>query len=116
VKQVILKGRRLGKSTLSLEQSILRHRAQLMQRSIDRAILDEIWRLDKYCVHKSWTDRRGRKMHRVGVNDEIYDWLSTVHNQYGKSNPEWWKFEDKINISDKLYLMLVLKFGEGDGH
>ena len=116
MKQVILKGRRLGKSTLSFEQAMLRELSQEMSGNIDRMIIDEIWRLDKYRLHKSWHDRRGRKMHRVGVNNEIYDWLSTVHNQYGKSNPEWWKFEDKINISDKLYLMLVLKFGEGDGY
>jgi len=104
----------MGKS--SLEAQLILLQAAAISKSIDRMIIDEIWRLDKYRVHKSWRDRRGRKMHRVGVNDEIYDWLSTVHNQYGKSNPEWWKFEDKINITDRLYLMLVLKFGEGDGH
>jgi hypothetical protein len=111
MKQVIVKGRRLGKSTLSLEQSILRHQTQLMQRSIDRAIIDEIW-MDKYRVRKSWRDRRGRKMHRIGANDEVRKWLEEHHNQYGVSNPDWWKFEDQINITDKLFTLLVLRFAE----
>lgn len=112
MKQVIVKGRQLGKSTLSLEHAMLKHQAQLMQRSIDRMIIDEIWALDKYRVHKSWTDRRGRKMHRIGANDEVREWLDTEHNQYGVSNPDWWKFENKINITDKLYTLLVLRFAE----
>jgi hypothetical protein len=111
MKQVIVKGRRLGKSTLSLEQSILRHQTQLLQRSIDRAIIDEIW-IDKYRVRKSWRDRRGRKMHRIGANDEVRAWLEEHHNQYGVSNPDWWKFENQINITDKLFTLLVLRFAE----
>ena len=112
MKQVIVKGRRLGKSTLSLEASILRHQTAAMQKSIDKMILDEIWSLDKYRVHKSWTDRRGRKMHRIGVNDEVREWLEDHHNQFGVSNPDWWKFENRINITDKLYTLLVLRFAE----
>jgi hypothetical protein len=112
MKQVIVKGRQLGKSTLSLDQSILRHQAQLMQRSIDRAIIDEIWALDKYRVRKSWRDRRGRKMHRIGADNEVRAWLEEHHNQYGVSNPDWWKFEDQINITDKLFTLLVLRFAE----
>ena len=114
MKQVIAKGRQLGKSTLINE--IIRNQAEAMRKSIDKMIIDEVWGIKTYQLHKSWHDRRGRKMHRVGVNDQIYDWLATVHNQFGKSNPEWWRFENKINISDRLYLMLVLKFGESDGH
>lgn len=110
MKQVIVKGRQLGKT--SLINSYLDHQAQLMQRSIDRAIIDEIWALDKYRVRKSWTDRRGRKMHRIAANDEVREWLDTEHNQYSVANPDWWKFEDSINITDKLFTLLVLRFAE----
>jgi len=111
MKQVIVKGRRLGKSILSLEQSIIRHQAAAISKSIDRMIIDEIW-MDKYRVRKSWTDRRGRKMHRIGANDEVRAWLEEHHNQYGVSNPNWWKFENQINITDKLFTLLVLRFAE----
>ena len=112
MKQVIVKGRRLGKSILSLEQSIIRHQAAAISKSIDRMIIDEIWRLDNYRVHKSWRDRRGRKMHRIGANDEVRAWLEEHHNQFGVSNPDWWKFENQINITDKLFTLLVLRFAE----
>ena len=112
MKQIIARGRRLGKSTVNLEHAMLKHQAQLMQRSIDRMIIDEIWALDKYHIRKSWTDRRGRRMHRIAANDEVRDWLATEHNQYGVSNPEWWKFQDSINISDRLFTLLTLKWTE----
>jgi hypothetical protein len=111
MKQVIVKGRRLGKSTLSLEAMILRDQAKAMSKSIDRMIIDAIW-MDKYRVRKSWTDRRGRKMHRIGANDEVREWLEEHHNQLGVANPDWWKFEDQINITDKLFTLLVLRFAE----
>ena len=112
MKQVIVKGRRLGKSTLSFEQAMLRELSQEMSENIDRMIIDEIWRLDNYRVHKSWTDRQGRKMHRIGANDEVRAWLEENHSQYGVANPDWWKFENKINITDKLFTLLVLRFAE----
>jgi hypothetical protein len=102
----------LGKSTLSFEQAMLRELSQEMSENIDRMIIDEIYGLSKYRVHKSWRDRRGRKMHRIGANDEVREWLATEHNQYGVSNPDWWKFENSINITDKLYTLLVLRFAE----
>jgi len=111
MKQIIARGRQLGKSILSLEQSIIRHQAAAISKSIDRMIIDEIW-MDKYRVRKSWTDRRGRKMHRIGANDEVRAWLEEHHNQYGVSNPDWWKFENQINITDKLFTLLVLRFAE----
>jgi hypothetical protein len=112
MKQVIVKGRRLGKSTLSFEQAMLRELSQEMSGNIDRMIIDEIYGLSKYRVRKSWTDRRGRKMHRIGANDEVREWLEEHHNQYGVSNPDWWKFENQINITDKLFTLLVLRFAE----
>ena len=112
MRKVIAMGRRMGKSTVSLEYAMLRDQTTAMQKSIDKMILDEIWALDKYRVRKSWTDRRGRKMHRIAANDEVRDWLDTEHSQYGVSNPDWWKFENSINITDKLYTLLVLRFAE----
>lgn len=105
-------GRRMGKSTISLEHAILRQQTEAMQKSIDKMIIDEIWALDKYRIRKSWHDRRGRKMHRIAANDEVRDWLDTEHSQYGVSNPDWWKFQDSINITDKLLTLLVLRFAE----
>lgn len=110
MRRTMLRGRQLGKSTL--QDTMIKHQAQLMQRSIDRMIIDEIWALDKYRIRKSWTDRRGRQMHRIAANDEVRDWLDTEHNQYGVSNPDWWKFQDSINITDKLLTLLVLRFAE----
>jgi len=51
-------------------------------------------------------------MHRIAANDEVRKWLDTEHSQYGVSNPEWWKFEKQINITDKLFTLLVLRFAE----
>lgn len=112
MRQVIAKGRQLGKSTLSLADQMLQHQSQLMQRSIDRMMIDEIYGLSKYRVRKSWTDRRGCKMHRIGAVDEVREWLEVEHNQFGVANPEWWKFEGQINITDKLFTLLVLRFAE----
>lgn len=105
-------GRRMGKLTISLEHAILRQQTEAMQKSIDKMIIDEIWAIDKYRIRKSWTDRRGRQMHRIAANDEVRDWLDTEHSQYGVSNPDWWKFQDSINITDKLLTLLVLRFAE----
>lgn len=112
VKQIIMAGRRMGKSTASLEYTMLKEQAKAMQKSIDRMIIDEIWALDKYRIQKSWHDRRGRQMHRIAANDEVRAWLEQEHSQYGVNNPDWWKFENKINITDKLLTLLVLRFAE----
>ena len=112
MRKVIARGRHMGKSIVNLEYAMLQEQAKQMSDSIDKMIIDEIWALDKYRVRKSWTDRRGRKMHRIAANDEVRDWLDTEHSQYGVSNPDWWKFENSINITDKLYTLLVLRFAE----
>ena len=111
MRNIIATGRQMGKST-SLEYAILREHAKQMSDSIDRMIIDELWRLPRYRVNKSWTDRRGRKMHRIGANDEVREWLATEHSQYGVSNPEWWAAHNYINITDKLYTLLVLRWSE----
>jgi hypothetical protein len=51
-------------------------------------------------------------MHRIGANDEVRAWLEEHHNQYGVSNPDWWKVQNQINITDKLFTLLVLRFAE----
>jgi hypothetical protein len=113
MKQIVAKGQRMGKSTITDIQSIiLKQQTLAMSKSIDKMIIDEIWSMDKYRIRKSWTDRRGRKMHRIAANDEVREWLATEHSQYSVSNPDWWKFENQINITDKLYTLLVLRFAE----
>lgn len=113
MKQIIARGRRMGKSTISdIQNIIIQQQALQMQKSIDKMLIDEICSLDKYRIRKSWTDRRGRKMHRIAANDEVRDWLDTEHSQHGVSNPDWWKFQNSINITDKLYTLMVLKFAE----
>ena len=112
MKQVIARGRQLGKSTLTLEGAILKQQATAMQRSIDKMIIDEVWGVRKYHIWKSWRDRRGRQMHRIGARDEVRDWLEQEHSQHGVHNPEWWKLGIMINITDRLYTLLVLRFAE----
>jgi hypothetical protein len=90
--------------------NIINIQVQHLSRSIDQVIIDEICNMKPYSIIKTWRDRRGRKMHRVSVNYQVLDWLATEHNQYGVSNPEWWKFDGKINITDKLYTLLVLRW------
>ena len=112
MKQVIVRGRRMGKSIVNLEYAMLQEQTKQMSASIDKMIIDEVWALDKYRIRKSWTDRRGRKMHRIAANDEVRDWLDTEHSQHGVTNPDWWKFENSINITDNLLTLLVLRFAE----
>lgn len=110
MRRTMLRGRQLGKSTL--QDTMLKHQVQLMQRSIDRMIIDELWGLPRYRVNKTWTDRKGRKMHRIGANAEVREWLATEHSQYGVKNPEWWTANNYINITDRLYTLLTLKWAE----
>jgi hypothetical protein len=113
MKQIIARGRQMGKSTISdIQNIIIQQQALQMQKSIDKMLIDEIGSLDKYRLVKSWRNRRGQQMHRIAANDEVWDWLTTEHDQYGVSNPEWWKFQHQINITDKLYTLMVLKFAE----
>ena len=99
--------RPIGKSSMD---NIINIQVQHLSRSIDQVIIDEICNMKPYSIIKTWRDRRGRKMHRVSVNYQVLEWLATEHNQYGVSNPEWWKFDSKINITDKLYTLLVLRW------
>ena len=112
MKQIISAGRRMGKSTLNLEAAILKQQAEAMKKSIDKMIIDELQGVRKYHIWKSWRDRRGHQMHRINVNFEVRKWLEEEHNQAGASNPEWWRLGIMINITDRLYTMLVLRFAE----
>ena len=88
MRKVIARGRHMGKSIANLEYAMLQEQAKQMSANIDKMIIDEIWALDKYRVRKS------------------------EHSQYGINNPDWWKFQDSINITDKLLTLLVLRFAE----
>lgn len=112
MRRIVAIGRRMGKSTLNLEAAILKQQAEAMKKSIDKMIIDEVWGVRKYHIWKSWRDRRGRQMHRIGANDEVRDWLEQEHSQHGVHNPEWWKLGIMINITDRLYTMLILRFAE----
>jgi|688.fasta_scaffold33537_4 hypothetical protein len=113
MKQIIARGRQLGKSTIiDIQNIILKQQAAAMQKSIDYMIMDEVWDMNKYQLHKSWKSRNGTKMHRIGADYDVRRWLEEEHSQYGISNPDWWKFENNINITDKLYTLMVLKFAE----
>lgn len=101
-------GRGIGKTSLMTQ--IIQNQTQLLQLSIDRAIIDVLWPMASYRIHKTWHDRRGRKMHRISVNHKILSWLYAEHSQYGISNPDWWVFDNKVNITDKLFTLLVLQW------
>jgi hypothetical protein len=107
----------MGKSTISDIQSIiLKKQAVAMQQSIDRMIIDDLFDSTPptYHIHRSWTDSRGRSMHRISVSGRVLEWLETAQSQYGIKNPQWWLYQDQINITDRLLTMLILKWGKGD--
>ena len=108
MKQIIARGRQLGKS--NLQDLIIKQQALQMQRSIDYMIMDEVWDMNKYSIHKSWKARNGTKMHRIGADYDVRQWLESEHNQYGRNNPSWWKYENQINITDKLFTLLVMRW------
>lgn len=110
MKQVMARGRQLGKSTLMNE--IMREQAKQMQEAIDKEIIRSLWTIERYNHIKTWRARNGTKMHRIECGDEIYDWLVTEHPQQGNNNPDWWRFDRKINITDKLYTLLTLRWAE----
>ena len=98
-------GRQLGKSSIQ----------GMMMRELNQAFSDLMAKdimVNRYSIKKSWRDRRGRQMHRIGANDEVRDWLEQEHSQHGVHNPEWWRLGIMINITDRLYTMLVLRFAE----
>ena len=104
-------GRQLGKSNMQdIQDLIIKQQALQMQKSIDYMIMDEVWDMDKYSIHKSWKARNGTKMHRISADYDVRQWLESEHTQYGKNNPSWWKYENQINITDKMLCMLILKF------
>lgn len=116
-RQIIAQGRRLGKSTMTIEHLqdiILRQHSIEMQRSIDQAIIDELYDNPPptYYIHKSWTERSGRGMHRISVSGRVLEWLEKEQSQYAIKNPDWWHYYEMINISDRLLSLLILKWGK----
>ena len=96
-------GRQLGKSSIQ----------GMMMRELNQAFSDLMAKdimVNRYIIHKSWKARNGTKMHRINVDREIYQWLEEEHNQAGASNPEWWQFREQINITDKLFTLLVMRW------
>jgi hypothetical protein len=52
----------------------------------------------------------GEKRHLLQVNDNVLNWLKEEHDQYGIKNPEWYWVNNRVNISDRLLLVLKLKW------
>lgn len=105
---MIIIGRQLGKS--NLQEIMIKQQSMAMRKSIDKMLIDEYWTQEKYSVHKSWKARNGTKMHRIVANFAVCEWLAKEHNQAGVSNPEWWKYDGQINITDKLLTLLVMRW------
>lgn len=101
-------GRQLGKSLM--HQIIQQHAAQ-MQKAIDDEIINGIWKISNCRIHKTWRDGQGRKMHRVGVTYKVLEWLKENYSQQGVNNPEWWEFDNAINITDELFTVVLLRWG-----
>ena len=112
LKQQTYRGRQLGKTGLTDEQ--YDRAAKQWADFIDSMVLNDITGLGtaKYRLFKTWRNRKGQQMRRAGVSPAVLAWLEEKHPQFGKSNPEWWKFEGKINITDELYTLLVLRWAE----
>jgi hypothetical protein len=102
--------------TLDLEKSMIQQLELEMRHSMDQTIIDELWEWppSTYYIHKSWLDRGGRKMHRISVSGHIMEWLEKEQSQYGIPNPEWWYYQHWVNISDRLLVMLMLKWGKNE--
>lgn len=98
--------------TVDLQSMIIDDMARQMGKSIDQMIIDEIWSTAQYVVHRSFTTRKGDRRHILGVNAEIMEWLMNEQNQFGRKNPDWTISDGLVNISDRLYTLLILKFGE----
>jgi hypothetical protein len=100
-----------------LQSIMIKGMVDQLSKSIDCMIIDDIDELlstEQYRVHRSFTTRKGDRRHILSCNNEITDWLMNEQNQFGRKNPDWTISDGKINISDRLYTLLILKFGEPD--
>lgn len=94
MRREIMLARQLGKALMSLDP------LKITQRGVTV----------NYRIQKTWNNRRGQRMHRIEAKTKIYLWLLEEHNQFGRSNPEWWIYEGKINITDQLFSLLALRW------
>lgn len=102
-------------SKSNIQSEMITKMGRQFGRSINMAILDDVLEPYKGPIHvwKIWKTRKGRTMRRIGARIEVRKWLEETHPQFGKASPSWWKFDGGINIADeKLWLMMLLKFGE----
>lgn len=103
-------GRQAGKSTM---QEMYNKYAASIRDEIDQHGYDTIKKrlsLPTYVILKTWRNRRGVVMHRISAGQEVRKWLTEEHNQRGLSEPEWWVLGDNINITDRLFSLLVLQY------
>lgn len=101
--------RQSGKSMLN---QLYQQAGSQLQHAIDQELLNILRRtaMPAYTTHKTWKNRRGKIMHRISVNQEVRKWLTEEHNQTGLFDPEWWVLGEQINITDRLFSLLVLQY------
>jgi hypothetical protein len=114
-RSIVSMARQTGKTTY--QQQLIDHMARQIRDGVDKHILDTLYGkfgggigLNSYHIIKKWRNRRGEVMRRINAGYEVREWLKNEHSQYGISNPEWWLFDGGINISDRLFSLLVLQY------
>lgn len=67
-----------------------------------------------WAIIKSWHTRRGIQRHRLSVNYKVLIWLEENYPQFGESNPLWWRFEDKVNVTDEMLTIIQLTWAKNE--
>lgn len=94
-----------------LMQTMITNMSRQFGKRIDAMILDDLFASrDKFYVVKKWKTRKGITMRRLRVGGDIYQWLKENYDQFGKSNPQWWVFQGEINITERMFTLLSLRF------
>lgn len=91
--------------------------SSMIRQEIDNELLKEILgvSLKPYTHIKTFVNSNGETRHLIEYNAEVWEWLITEHPSFGQKNPEWTLVRDnKINISDKLYVLLKLRWSTND--
>ena len=83
---------------------------------IDTMIFDDLFASrDKFYVVKTWKTRKGTTIRRLRVGGDVYQWLKENYDQFGKKDPAWWKFDGMINLTDKMLVLLLLRYPSLNG-
>ena len=94
-----------------LTEQMITNMSRQIGKSINVMILDELFSSrDKFSIVKSWTTRKGVKMYKISVGSDVYQWLKENYDQFGKSDPQWWIVNGQVNINEKMFTLVSLKF------